>query len=74
MSIEDVKARWTKAPSGGYQRAVCKCEIECTPDNINEVCGADVAIALDMSQCDKEKWERMKTFVEQLIKELEGSV
>ena len=71
MSIEDVKARWTKAPSGGYQRAVCKCEIECTPDNINEVCGADIAIALDMSQCDETIWEQMTEFVNHLLSDMD---
>ena len=66
-SFDDLKKRWQPAPEGGYRRAVCKCEIECDPDNINEVCGADIAIALDMFQCDRETWLRMRDFVEKLI-------
>jgi len=72
-SFDDLKKRWQPAPEGGYRRAVCKCEIECDPDNINEVCGADIAIALDMFQCDRETWERMRDFVEKMIQEVELS-
>ena len=64
-------SKWEKNDGGGYLRATCKCEIECTPDNIDETCGADIAIALDMSTCDREKWEKMTTFVDKLIGELE---
>ena len=72
-NLADLKQRWVKAPEGGYRKAVCKCEIECDPDNINEVCGADIAIALDMFQCDRSTWERMRDFVEKLIDEVELS-
>ena len=64
-------SKWLKNESGGYQQATCKCEIECTPDSIDETCGGDIAIALDMSTCDAEKWERMTTFVNKLVSELE---
>ena len=65
-------SKWEKSENGGYTRGTCKCEIECTPDSIDETCGADVAIALDMSTCDQEKWERMTTFVDKLVSDLEA--
>ena len=35
-----------------------------------EICGADIAIALDMSKCDGEIWDRMKKFVNHLVEEV----
>ena len=35
-----------------------------------QVCGADIAIALDMSRCEAETWERMAAFVNHLVDEV----
>ena len=72
-SLADLQRRWVKNPEGGYRKAVCKCEIECDPDNIDEVCGADIAIALDFFQCNRDTWENMREFVEKLVDEVDLS-
>ena len=46
--VSDIdRSQWVRAETGGYLSATCKCDIECTPDSVNEICGADIAIALD---------------------------
>lgn len=56
---------WKRSPlEGGYIDAKCKCDIKCTGSDITETCGADIAIALDMSSCDSNTWDNMQKFVE----------
>lgn len=65
-------SKWLRADLGGYTQASCKCEIECTPDNIDEICGADVVIAIDMTKCeDAEDLKRYSSFVDSVINNLE---